>query len=136
MPILTTVSTVIELARKLSQATAALKDAQVRLEMAELISQLVDLKAECSALADENADLKRRLAAEADPPKHIGSYYYFGEDGPYCTGCWDRSRTKVRIHMAQGDVRILGIESQCPGCKFVIHRDNRQPPPPPVIIHV
>ena len=55
------------------------------------------------------------VAAESRPRAVDGTYTFDGDDGNYCTGCYDTARRKVTVHRTTGPATIFG-KWHCPSC--------------------
>lgn len=120
--IITTVTGTIALARKAIDANEAMKTADFKMLMADLMSDLADLKIKCSDLEDENHSLKRELRKREETVtiqmKLKGDVYYSEDDGPFCTTCWDKDDKKIRVKADHADFQsIFGSKYVCPVCQ-------------------
>lgn len=116
------VSTAIDIARKLKQSTDAVRDSETKLLVADLMNQLADLKITCSELVEENAELKKELknivANQSEGVMLIGDVYMSGNNGPFCTTCWDVRSKQVRLKEEVRDFQeITGHKYVCPICE-------------------
>lgn len=107
-----------ELAKGLKQATDAIDDANLKMQMAELISALANAKIEAAESADKLAELERVIATRS-AMKFNGSIYYSegdnGEsDGPFCPTCFDSTDKAIRLKHNKG--AMLG-DWYCNVCK-------------------
>ncbi|MBY8212905.1 hypothetical protein KW517_02595 [Vibrio fluvialis] len=97
-----------ELAKGLKLATDSIEDANLKLQMAELISALADAKIEAADNAEKIADLERQLNARVTL-KYMDEKYYKEEngelDGPYCTTCFDSTSKQIRLKPIPGATR-------------------------------
>jgi hypothetical protein len=80
-----------------------------RLEAAVLRTRIADLK-------EELALLKRVAPAADETPVGIkwGCYQLEGEQGLYCTGCWDTKRRKALTN------RVDSMSRRCGACQALI----------------
>ena len=87
-------------------------------DLADAKLEVVNLKTELTELKDENRRLKERLdAKEGSKPEHIdGTYVFEGDDGHYCTACFDTTQRKIRLKSETGHFSVFG-KWQCPSCK-------------------
>jgi hypothetical protein len=99
------------------------KDRELKDEISDLYDTLLSLREAVMRVAEENKELKLRIAelehpAEVEPElRQIGAvnYYFVGEKGPYCQPCYD----------GQGKLTMLtpserwngGVRRQCTLCK-------------------
>ena len=109
---------------------ARLREVSKNISEVEFKNLLADLSGELADAKLEIADLKEKLALQAqeiqslrraDPlsrPKPSGSqwgcYKFDGDDGLYCTGCYDSKGLKSRTNRASARSRA------CPVCRAVI----------------
>lgn len=108
---LTTVAAAMDLIGKASKALDALreraktsKDAELKESISNLYDHFLDLKETVLRIKEENAELRRALAAQAEkPPKpqirQVGeaNYYFVGDEGPYCQPCYDDKGKLVNL---------------------------------------
>ena len=125
---LTTVAAAMDLLGKASKALDALreraktsKDAELKESISNLYDHFLDLKELVLRIKEENADLRRAVAAQAEkPPKpeirQVGetNYYFVGDQGPYCQPCYDGGGKLVNLTPQQ---RLSGgTGRQCRVC--------------------
>ena len=90
----------------------------------DLYRQILDLQQEALELVEENPRLKNeinKLIKNAEIDKELifkDNYYYNkgedGQEGPYCSNCWDNERKLIRVHTIYG----MDFEYyQCPTCE-------------------
>lgn len=106
-----------EVAKALKTATDAIDDAQIKLQIADLISALADAKIEAAESVEKIAELERRLNSQSTF-KYDGSKYYqeleSGErDGPYCPTCFDLNKNEIRL---QGPADWIAGNWNCEVC--------------------
>ena len=82
-----------------------------------LQQETLELQEKCSKLGKENKELKA-IIDEVKSIKFKNNCYYFDEDGPYCTKCYDDE--KKRMHMIEKDNNKGSIYYVCPKCKTEI----------------
>jgi|ERR1700722_2175826 len=119
--ILGAVNGAIELVKKAMKASEAIKNSDLKLQMADLMSQLAEVKVKCSELVSENDDLKKKIkqleSAETAKPQRKGETYFFGEHGPWCTACWDGKGKQVLLKEGNPDFKkMFGTTLECPVC--------------------
>lgn len=76
----------------------------------ELIRRMLELQTQVVALNEENLALKERLTTQ-EQLSFRDNFYWRGDDGPFCSSCWDDKAKLVRIHKTPGYVPV------CPNCK-------------------
>ena len=95
------------------------KDAALKENISKLYDSLLDLKAIVIRVDEENADLRRRLAAQTQAPeaRPVGAtiFYFVGDKGPYCQPCYDDKHKLVALPAAQESND--GIYRRCNLCK-------------------
>tara|TARA_R110002073_G_scaffold11861_2_gene53391 strand:+ start:9589 stop:9963 length:375 start_codon:yes stop_codon:yes gene_type:complete len=97
-----------DLARILKTATDSIDDAQIKLQMAELISALADAKIEAAENAEKLTELQRELNARSSLIYEKGLYYEQDEedyslDGPFCPTCYDSESKIIRLREFQNE---------------------------------
>jgi len=113
----------IDWLKVLNQYADEVKDTQKRGEFTRIIGEL---QIELSKAQKENHDLKEEVATlkkEIDRLKSPNSkpivrdgLYFVGDDGPFCTGCYDNQEKLVRVNETPEPLQVLG-KYQCPVCK-------------------
>lgn len=115
----------IEIVGKLQELSKKLEDADFKIFLADLSSELGDakldvanLKSELALLQQENAALRERIKRrDVEKPIFEDSVYRFdGDEGHYCTSCFDVKQSKVRVRLLTGAFKAFG-KWECPACK-------------------
>lgn len=95
-----------DVAKALKTATDAIDDAQLKLQMAELISALADAKIEAAENAEKISELQRQLntksAFEFDGTKYFRIDGEGEQVGPYCPTCYDSENKEIRLQPTRG----------------------------------
>nr|WP_319396320.1 hypothetical protein [uncultured Desulfobacter sp.] len=128
---LTSIKTATDFARLIKESSTTLKDAEVKLQLAGLISALADTKVSIAdiktELIDKNAeidDLKKQLEMKAKFVFKKPFYFQEGDQYPFCPKCWeDRGKG---IHMSGPDEFAGRTAYKCPVCahmEFTKRRD-------------
>ncbi len=91
-----------DLAKSLKASTDLIDDAQIKLQMAELISALADAKIEAAESAEKLAELQRQLNSRSSFTYENGLYYKVSDgsesrDGPFCPTCYDSDAKPIRL---------------------------------------
>lgn len=134
---LTTVAAAMDLLAKASKALDALreraetsKDAELKESISNLYDHFLDLKELVLRIREENAELRRTVAAQAEkPPKpeirQFGEthYYFVNEDGPFCQPCYDCHGRLVRLMPLQDYAG--GPGRKCEVCDKVFFESRR-----------
>lgn len=115
----------IEIVSRLRALSKKIGDAEFKMLLADLSSELGDakleaanLKSELASLTEENRQLKQQLERrESSSPILDDSVYKFeGEEGHFCTSCFDVNQRKVRVRLLTGAFTAFG-KWECPSCK-------------------
>ena len=103
-----------EIAKNVSEAEFKNLLADLQNELADAKMSMVDLKEEIIKLRQENQQLKLSKPEAKEKPSGIkwGGYQFDGDEGIYCTGCYDTRGQKIRTNRINSNFR------QCPVCKF------------------
>jgi hypothetical protein len=134
---MTTVAVAMDLIGRASKALDSLreraktsKDAELKENISNLYDHFLDLKETVLRIKEENAELRRTIAAQAEqPPKpeirQFGEthYYFVGEDGPFCQPCYDSHRKLVRLMPLQDYAG--GPGRKCEVCSKVFFQSRR-----------
>jgi len=89
-----------------------------KIDNMELRRRAVELQQQVYDLVTENRALKDRLATR-DQLTFRKDSYWKGDEGPFCSRCWDGESVLVRLHTQQG------FTPRCPKC------DTPAPDQPP-----
>ncbi len=107
------------------------KDVDLKTKIISLYDSFLDLKAKVSQLTDDNAELQRKLAAQAEKPeiRQVGetNYYYAGDKGPYCQPCYDRNEKLVQLSPPRQHEG--GTCRGCCVCKEVFYEETKPSSP-------
>ena len=126
MELIQSVSTAIDIARKLRELSKKIADADLKMLVADLTEQLADaklaaanLKTELAEARSEIADLKQRQSAiTSEKPSVVGGGYKFENDtNLYCTGCFDSNGKKILLSKSGKDFADVFGKWNCPICK-------------------
>ena len=99
------------------------KDADLKSRISELYDSVLSLKKAVMRLAEENGELRHRIAELERPPqkqepelRQVGAvnYYYEGNKGPCCQPCYD-SKGKLTVLTPPEDWNG-GVRRQCTLC--------------------
>ena len=108
----------MDIIHQIASVTKAVADAGNQ----ELYQNLQDISLKAYDLQMENIELKEKIAQmeEKERQDAVRTFkdraYYFNDDGPYCTKCYDDEGKKIRMHERDNGTGIVYIE--CPKCKF------------------
>lgn len=107
----------MDIVHQIASVTKAIVDAGDH----ELYQKLQDISVQAYELQMENIELKEKIRAfeekeKDDTTKEFKNQtYYFSEEGPYCTKCYDDESKKIR--MLEEDNNMGSIYYVCPKCK-------------------
>ncbi len=132
--ILGSIKTATEIAKIIKDSSSTLEEAEIKLQLAELISALADVKIEAADIQTELID-KDKIIEELQNKLKIKSsikwyepYYWVvkvesGEkEGPYCQVCYDKDEALIRLYKQE-----KGAWS-CKVCKNnYLDKDYREP---------
>lgn len=102
----------------ISKIIDIIKDPDLKIKINDLYGENIKLK-------EENYELKKKLDKLAEESEiqsklvHENNHYFVktenGNDGPYCTKCWDSEHKLVRIHTGNSSHGVQYYT--CPNCK-------------------
>lgn len=108
--VLTSIKTAADIAKLIKESGSSLEQAELKLQLAEIISALADAKIEIAtiqvALQEKDtrlADLERKLKTQKEILWDEPYYWSISEgkqDGPFCQKCYDSDEKLIRL---QGD---------------------------------
>jgi hypothetical protein len=121
MDLVTTINHSIALVTRLREISKNISEAEFRNVLADLSNELGDAKLEIAALKEQLArvneeyrQLKAAVPEKKQKPKlKWGCYQFEGEEGLYCTACYDVKGLKVITSRMNSNYR------SCPVCKSV-----------------
>lgn len=91
----------------------------------ELVKSIMNLQEEMLKLQEENRNLKdenqklENIMEEAKKKEFRDNCYYFDDEGPFCSKCYDDERKKIR--MLTRDNNLGSIYHICPKCKTEVY---------------
>jgi hypothetical protein len=116
--IVSSLSTAITYAQRLREISKNAENAEFKNVLADLLNQLGDVKLELAGfkeklanLEEENQLLKKRAVSPDEKPsgRKWGCYTFEGDDGLFCTGCWDSKRLKASTSRVNSKYRICSV---------------------------
>ncbi|WP_018233694.1 hypothetical protein [Thioalkalivibrio thiocyanodenitrificans] len=125
--VVASVQNALDILGKLRTLAKKIENAEFSMLLADLSSELADAKLEVSELKTKLASAneeKHKLAAllasraSGKPTLHEGVYQFEGEEGLFCTACFDTQEKKVRVTALTGPFKTFG-KWECPSCKAV-----------------
>jgi hypothetical protein len=124
MDVIASVQNAIEIVGKLRALSKKIEDAEFKMLLADLSSDLADTKIEIAELKtqlakqlEENIQLRKLLEQRvaAKPTISDGAYRFEDEEGLFCTACYDTKGLKVRVAPLSPSFRAFG-KWKCPAC--------------------
>ncbi len=125
------VKSAIEIAKLLKDSTNSFDKAEIKLQLAELISSLADAKMQIAEIREvliESDKEKKELEKKLNQKENLffdRPYYLIQQkddnktDGPFCQICYDNHQKLIRLH----DSSILGAWN-CPICNQNFYDKN------------
>jgi hypothetical protein len=123
--VISAIQTAIDIVGKLRNLSKKVEDAEIRMLLADLSNELADAKLEVAnlktTLAQETekvVQLRSQLSArtEIKPRVRDDAYEFDGEEGVFCTACYDANDKKIRLKDMPRDFLFAG-KWECPVCK-------------------
>lgn len=125
---ISSIKVAIDIAKDLKGATSAIKDAEVKLKIAELLEAMSEVKVQLVEAQDENLELKRTIKdlesalARQDEVVFRDGHYYLAEaqegkpQGPFCSNCYSSNNRLSLLTEVTGTFRSFG-KYKCPACE-------------------
>jgi len=122
------IQSAIEIVGRLRSFSKKIDETEFRMLLADLSGDLADakvevagLKVEIARLMEQNQELAARLGQRASdkPAVSDGAYRFEGDDGHFCTACFDVRQQRVRLSPLVGAFTTLG-RWECPSCKAIL----------------
>lgn len=126
--VIAAIQNAIDIVGKLRALAKKVEDAEFKMLLADLSGDLADAKLEVANLkielakAKEEAQRQAALLAQrtlAAPTVTEGAYKFEGEDGLFCTACFDTKQQKVRVTPLTGAFKTFG-KWRCPSCRTTL----------------
>jgi len=121
-----------DIARLIKDSGASLEQAEIKLQIADLISTLADAKIELADVQSQLIEkdkiidgLKEQLTLKASVVWEKPYYWVVDDgvkDGPFCQQCYDNEKKLIRL---QGGGAAAW---QCSTCKNIVKDENYVPP--------
>lgn len=124
MDLVSSISTAIDIVKKLRELDRKVSEADFKMLLADLTSELGDaklnaanLKIELAGAKERVIDLERQAAQRTagEPDLHEGAYVFGDQARHYCTGCYDTSGRKILLNDMPSDFHFAG-KWMCPVC--------------------
>lgn len=128
------IKSAIDIAKVLKDGADTLNKAEVKLQLAELISSLADAKMQMAEVQElllesnkEKKDLLDKLNQKAKVIYEKPSYFKINDDnskdGPYCQNCYDAKEKLIRLQGGNDDFWTCNqCEKNYRGPKYVSYR--------------
>ncbi len=122
--VVATIQRSIDTVEKLLTLYKKNEEAEIKMLLGNLSSELTNakleftkLKASLAETTESNQKLAEQLAVKANetPILREGAYSFSGQEGLFCTACFDTRQQKVRITALPGALRKFG-KWECPSC--------------------
>ena len=107
-----------ELAKAVKASADAIDDAQMKLQVAELIGALADARIQAAESSELISSLQQQLKSKLEMKFNGTVYYKVSEsdeqEGPWCPTCYDAKGLEIRLQKS----RNMAIESNwhCKAC--------------------
>ncbi|ELA9072588.1 hypothetical protein QVK62_004171 [Vibrio parahaemolyticus] len=121
--LLTSVKTATDIAKLIKESNSSLEAAEFKLNMAELISSLADVKIEVAVLQDELRDrdekirdLEAKLNLKTSLKFDGKLHWVEGDDTPFCTYCLEKNDKKLHLrYIPEGE--YFSEQWKCKACE-------------------
>ena len=123
--LVSSISSALEITKKLRDLNKKVGEAEFKMLLADLTSELGDAKLEAAnlkiLLAEAKAEIdewkqKTERAITQGPELHDNGYIFGDPSRVYCTGCYDVRGQKVLLKQLTGPFAAFGKYS-CPACE-------------------
>lgn len=116
--IISTTSSAIQLIGRLRQVSKNIENAEFANALADLNMEMATVKIQAANLLEENDKLRRRLEQQHSAELTFKGFAYYAAngEGPFCPGCYDNNRKKVRLAKEAKAFHVFGSHN-CPVCK-------------------
>ena len=113
----------ISLAKRLREISKNVAEAEFKNVLADLLGELADAKVQIAELktqlavqTEEIGALKAAATETKEKPVGVkwGCYQFEGDDGLYCTACYDSRGARSRT------TRLDSLHRQCPVCRALL----------------
>lgn len=121
--VITSINNAITLAQRLREISKNIEDAEFKNILADLSLEIADTKLSLAQVTEENAQLKSELTklkhSRGESKSELiykgFAYYSDSDDGPFCSGCYDTNKSKIRLSEIPKDFSDLASH-KCPSC--------------------
>jgi len=119
MEYVSSIKAVWDIAKAVKVSADAIDDAQIKLQVAELLGALADARIAAVESNELIVSLKKQLQSRAQLEFDGDVYFRTLEDGkrdgPWCPTCYDAKGCEVRLHKSRGE----GYNWRCKACHEV-----------------
>jgi regulator of replication initiation timing len=121
--VITSINNGITLVQRLREISKNIEDAEFKNVLADLSLEMSDTKLALAQVTEENAKLKSELTklkhSQGDSQTNLVfkefAYYTDSDDGPFCSGCYDTKKQRIRLSPVTGMFTEFG-RFVCPSC--------------------
>lgn len=122
--VVSAIQTAIEIVSRLRSLSKKIEDAEIKMLLADLSNELADAKLEVANLKTSLAQESERALklsillsekSSAKPKLKDGAYEFDGEEGLFCTACFDSKNQRIRLSATPRDFLFAG-KWTCPVC--------------------
>ncbi|UTR11055.1 hypothetical protein MM300_01600 [Evansella sp. LMS18] len=93
----------------------------------DLYAKILEVQEKAMDLQNENEELKKEIQKLKDN-KELGEklsfkghvYYLNNKEEPYCSGCWDKEKELIRMHIFKP--YSISDRARCPSCSQVVSK--------------
>jgi hypothetical protein len=118
--LITGLTSAIDIVKRLNLLNEKIKNADIKILIANLNIELANAKNNISELIIENQELKNEIIELKNTKIEKlqfkdGAYYDSVGDGPFCSGCYDSKKSKIRLIDNDPNFKFTG-NYLCPVC--------------------
>jgi len=127
---LQSIKTALDITKDLRNIDFALKDAEIKLKLTELLDALSTVKIQVVEMRDENLNLKDKLReledklSQKDEVEFKDGFYYVKNaregqaPGPFCAKCYSDDDTLITVSELPSSFQDFG-KYECPKCRAI-----------------
>lgn len=129
MDLISNISNSISLVKRLKEISQNVKEAEFKNLLADLSLELADFKLKLAEQVDEVSELKTKNSKLREQIENLEKatkndslefknnvYFKFGDDDPFCTGCYDNRGKLSRLSKTNDHFSHFGTH-ECPVCQ-------------------
>ncbi len=123
------IQSAIDITGRLRNLSKKIEDSDFKMLIADLLGELADakvkvaqLQGDLAKLIEENQSLTAKLTVKTllKPIFKDGAYTLEGDEGAFCTSCFDTKQQRVRVSKLDPPFDELG-KWQCPSCQCILN---------------